>query len=158
MRLNAWKKLAVALILPQCAGMVGGLFTAPNIPTWYAFLNKPSFTPPSWIFAPVWLILYLMMGAALFLLWTADSRKPLVRVALGLFAAQLVLNAAWTFLFFGLHSPFWGLVDIGALWLILTSLIVVSMRVSRPAGLLLLPYWFWLSFASVLNYTIWTMN
>ena len=158
MRLKTWQKLAVCLIVPQCAGMIGGLFTAPNIPTWYAYLNKPSFTPPSWIFAPVWLILYLMMGFALFLIWTADTAKPAVRAALGLFAAQLVLNAAWTFLFFGLRSPFWGLIDIGLLWLMLAGLIVLSMRVRLLAGLLHLPYWFWLSFASVLNYTIWTMN
>ena len=158
MRLNGWQKFAVSLILPQCAGMIGGLFTASNIPAWYAYLNKPSFTPPSWVFAPVWLALYLMMGVALFLVWNADTSRPLVRAVLGLFAAQLLLNTAWTFLFFGLRSPFWGLVDIAVLWLALTALVILFMRVRLAAGLLLVPYWVWLSFASVLNYTIWTMN
>lgn len=139
--------------LCEAAGILGAAFTSDAIPAWYAFLYKPAFSPPNWLFGPVWTLLYLMMGAAGWLVW----RRAGVG-ALRAFWAQLALNAAWTPLFFGLRSPLAGLVCIACMWLAIAWAIAGFWRVSRPAALLLLPYLAWVSFASALNYAIWVLN
>jgi len=150
--------LIAALILPQAAGAIGGFFSAANVPAWYQTLLKPSFTPPGWIFGPVWEMLYLMMGGAFFFILISQQNKDKVRFAAGLFCFHLLVNTLWSILFFGLHNPLLAFIDIVVLWLMVTALVFVFWRISRVAGALMVPYWFWVSFASVLNYSIWKMN
>src|SRR3989339_1453671 len=98
----------IAVAISFAAGAIGSFATSPSIPTWYASLNKPSFNPPNWIFGPVWTLLYVMMGIASYLIWEKGWGKPEVKVALSLFAVQLILNSLWSVLFFGMHSPLFG--------------------------------------------------
>jgi len=150
-------KLVASLLVCQMAGFVGSLFTTPAIPNWYAGLNKPSFTPPNWIFSPVWISLFVLMGISLFLVWRKQDH-PFFRVALICFSIQLLLNVLWSIAFFGLKSPLLGLIDILLLWIAILLTIYAFFKVSRWAGGLLLPYLLWVSFAAVLNFFLWTLN
>jgi benzodiazapine receptor len=124
---------------------------------WYASLRRPALTPPNWIFGPVWTALYLMMGiAAGLVIRQAGWRRCLP--AIGLFLMQLALNAAWSYLFFGLKQPGAALVDIGLLWLAIGATIFAFARWSKLAAALLVPYWLWVSFASYLNFEFWRLN
>ncbi len=152
-----FSKLTLSLLLCQFAGVVGSFFTTPAIPTWYKTLNKPSFTPPNWVFSPVWISLFTLMGISLFLVWRKQG-EPRVRIALTLFSLQLGLNILWSIAFFGLKSPLLGLIDILLLWLAILLTILTFLKVSRIAGWLLLPYLLWVSFAAVLNYFLWVFN
>ncbi|MCL4179449.1 MAG: tryptophan-rich sensory protein [Verrucomicrobia bacterium] len=136
------------------AAMMGALFGPGD---WYAELRKPTWNPPSWVFAPVWTALYASMGVAAWLIWRQVGASGRGR-ALGMFLVQLGLNALWSPLFFGLQSPGWALVNISLLWLALVGTVVVFWKVRPPAGLLLLPYLVWVSFASALNLAIWRLN
>jgi len=152
---------AAVLFVIACllAGGIGSIFTSPEIPTWYAALNKPDFSPPNWVFAPVWTTLYILMGVAAHLVYEKGAKnKAEVDAALALFTTQLALNMAWSFLFFGLHSPLYGLIGIVTLWLVIALTMVRFYGISRPAGLLLVPYILWVSFASVLNLFVWMLN
>jgi len=151
-------KLIVSVVACLLAGFIGSLFTAPAIPAWYSGLVKPPFNPPSWIFAPVWTTLYILMAIAAFLIWQKGLDKGGVKAALALFALQLVLNAVWSILFFGLRSPLAGLADILALLAVLILTIISFFNISKIAGALLLPYLFWVSFATVLNFSIFILN
>jgi benzodiazapine receptor len=151
-------KLILSLIICQLAGFVGSLFTSPSITAWYAYLNKPSFTPPNWLFSPVWISLFVVMGVSLFLVWQKTLHNPEVRVALLWFFVQLVLNVLWSAIFFGLKSPFFAFVEIIFLWIAILIAIIKSFRVSGLAGVLLIPYILWVSFAAVLNFSIWNLN
>ena len=135
-------------------GALGAAVTAPAIPTWYATLAKPSFNPPNWIFAPVWTALYILMAMAAWLVW----RSGKAGAALGLFALQLALNAAWSLLFFGLHRIDLALVDIVLLLAAIVATALAFRARSAVAALLLLPYLAWACFATVLNFAIWRMN
>jgi len=151
-------KLVVSIVACQCAGLIGSVFTTPAIPTWYATLDKPFFTPPSWLFAPAWITLYLLMAVAAFLVWRKGLGEEGVRCALILFLVQLVLNALWSVVFFGLQSPLYGMVVILALWVAILLTIIKFFRLSVAAGSLMLPYILWVSFASTLNIAIWLLN
>jgi tryptophan-rich sensory protein len=151
-------KLVVSLVACQCAGIIGSIFTTPAIPTWYATLQKPSFNPPNWLFAPAWVTLYLLMGIAAFLIWRRGLGQKGVKLALVIFLVQLVLNALWSVVFFGLQSPLYGVVVIVALWVAILLTILSFFRQSTAAGALLLPYILWVSFASVLNIAILVLN
>lgn len=151
-------KLVVAVVVSQLAGAIGGIFTAQNVRTWYPTLDKPPFTPPSWVFGPVWITLYTLMGIAAWLVWRKGLQDRTVRVALMLFLAQLALNALWSVVFFGLQAPFWGFVEIVVLWVAIVLTMVWFFRVETLAGTLLIPYFVWVSFAAVLNYSIWRLN
>jgi tryptophan-rich sensory protein len=151
-------KLVAALVVCQLAGALGSLATILNISGWYTTLVKPGFNPPAWIFGPVWTTLYLMMGAALFLVWRQQDLDSRVKPALGWFAVQLLLNTLWSFLFFCLHSPLLGLVDIVLLWLAIGITIRQFFPISKPAAWLLIPYWLWVTFATVLNFEIFRLN
>ncbi|MDI3338962.1 MAG: tryptophan-rich sensory protein [Sphaerobacter sp.] len=142
----------------EVAGMLGGLFTRSSLRDWYPSLDKPSFNPPSGVFAPVWTILYALMGLAASLVWHERDTHPDARAGLRLFGLQLGLNLAWSAAFFGLRSPLAGLADIAALLVAVVATIRRFARVSGPAALLLLPYLAWISFATVLNWTIWRLN
>jgi translocator protein len=132
-----------------------GIFV--SIDGWYASLHKPSWNPPAWIFGPVWTVLYLMMGMAAWLVWREGGWNARQR-PLGLFLGQLLLNAIWTPLFFGMHQIGLALIDISVLWLSIAATLIVFWQVRRPAGLLLVPYLAWVSFAAFLNFTLWRMN
>jgi tryptophan-rich sensory protein len=151
-------KLVTSLVVCQCAGILGSVFTTPAIPTWYAALQKPAFTPPSWLFAPAWITLYLLMGIAAFFVWRAGLDNRWARVALLIFLIQLVLNALWSVVFFGLQSPLYGVIVIITLWIAILATIISFTRTSRLAAWLLVPYILWVSFASVLNISIWVLN
>ncbi len=147
-----------SIILCNLAGLLGTLVTVTGPGSWYDMLVKPSFNPPSWVFGPVWTILYILMGISLYLVLMAWRRGSDTRIPLVLFGIQLALNALWSFLFFGLQSPAAGLAGIIVLWIFIGATIVTFFRISRPAALLLLPYFAWVSFASILNYAIFTLN
>jgi translocator protein len=149
-----WLALAVLLILCFSVAGIGGLATAPSIPNWYAALAKPSWTPPGWIFGPLWSVLYLSMAVAAWLLW----RRGDAVVPMTLFGIQLLFNAAWSWLFFWLHSPGAAIVDIVLLWLAITATTIAFWRRSMLAGILFVPYLFWVSFAAALNFAIWRLN
>jgi len=151
-------KLVVSIIGCQLAGYLGSLVTRPAISTWYASLKKPSYGPPDSVFGPVWISLYLLMGIAVFLVWRQTLARSGVKAALLFFVIQLILNAIWPFLFFGLRSPLLGLADILLLWLAIVLTIILFYRVATPAALLLIPYILWVSFAAVLNFGIWRLN
>jgi len=151
-------KLIIAIVVSELAGIIGSIFTVSAIPNWYAGLVKPALNPPSWIFGPVWTLLYALMGIAAFLIWKNGLEKKEVKAALGVFGIQLFLNAIWSIIFFGLYSPGWALVDIVVLWLAIVWTMVMFYKISRPAAYLLVPYLLWVSFASYLNYSVWVLN
>lgn len=151
-------KLIVSIVVCELVGLLSTPFTIAAIPEWYAFLIKPSFSPPNWIFGPVWTLLYLMMGVSFFLLWQLGWKKKKVKDAAYFFGAQLALNFFWSIAFFGLRSPLLSLVTIVAL----LALILLTMKhfypLSKPAFYLLVPYLFWVSFATLLNGAIVLLN
>ena len=136
-------------------GMMGSFFTIKEIPGWYAGLNKPFFSPPNWLFGPVWTLLYIMMGVALYLVWKKSKKN---KKAMTIFAWQLGANFLWSMLFFGLHSPVLGLIDIVVLWVLIFRTIKSFYPISKISSYLLYPYLFWVSFASLLNAAIWWLN
>jgi translocator protein len=158
MNLKEIGKLLLAIILCQLAGAIGSIFTVQNIPTWYASLNKPWFNPPNWVFGPVWITLYTMMGISAYLIWNRGISKKEVKLALGIFGVQLILNALWSIIFFGLKSPVYGIPVIALLWIFIALSIASFYRLSKPAALLLVPYICWVSFAALLNLFIWILN
>jgi len=151
-------QLIIGIAICLLAGFIGSLFTRPAIPGWYATLNKPSFTPPSSVFGPVWTCLYLLMGIALFLVWRAEKNTPWRKGAVAVFALQLALNTLWSILFFGLRSPLAGLADIICLWAAIMVTILLFSRISKLAAVLLVPYLLWVGFAAVLNASIHLLN
>ena len=151
-------KLAVSIVLPLLAGFIGSMSTSKSVGTWYRTLAKPAFNPPDAVFGPVWTTLYVLMGISLFLVWRKGTAVPAVRLGLVVFAAQIALNALWSFAFFGMRSPLAGAVVIVALWNAILANIIVFTRVSSWAGVLLVPYILWVSFATVLNFSIYFLN
>jgi benzodiazapine receptor len=151
-------RLIVSIVACQCAGIVGSVFTMRAIPTWYAALQKPPFTPPEWLFAPAWITLYLLMAISAFLVWRTGLENRQTRTALIVFLVQLILNALWSIAFFGLESPLYGLIVIIALWITILITTVKFFRISTIAGALLVPYILWVSFATVLNGSILVLN
>ncbi|KPL05051.1 MAG: TspO protein [candidate division Zixibacteria bacterium SM1_73] len=151
-------KLVISIVVCQLAGVIGSIFTTPAIATWYATLKKPSFTPPNWLFSPVWITLFVLMGIAAFLVWNKGLHDKGVKIALSVFIVQLILNALWSVMFFGLKSPLAGLIDIVVLWIAILLTISYFFKVSNMAGILLIPYILWVTFAAVLNFSIWRLN
>jgi len=139
-------------------GFLSSLATQSSVNDWFVSLNKPSFNPPNWILAPVWSILYVMMGVAAGLVWAKGFHHKWVKSALYHFGFQLLLNASWSIIFFGLKKPFWGLLVIISLLILLVLTIRWFKVVSKTAALLLIPYFLWICFATILNYKIWEMN
>lgn len=138
----------------QSAGIIGAVFTVSSIQNWYNFLNKPAFSPPNWLFGPVWIILYFLMGISLYWIWIKKSAGN----ALKIFAFHLALNASWSLVFFGLRNIFLALINIVILWILILIVIIKFYRVDKKAGLILIPYLLWVSFATVLNYNLWLLN
>ena len=150
--------IVLAILLCEAVGFVGSIFTAKSVNTWYATLQKPSFSPPNWIFAPVWAVLYALMGIAAALILFRGWNLSSVRTALILFLVQLVFNAAWSAIFFGLRAPGPAFFELIALWILVFVTLWCFVRISIPAGVLLVPYLLWTTFAAVLNYSIWRIN
>ncbi len=154
MKIN--KALIVAIAIPVAVGIVSGFATRANIPTWYATLNKPWFNPPNWLFAPVWTTLYICMGVASYLIYRSDH--PQRKTALVLYAIQLLLNSAWSFLFFHFKLLTVAFYEIIVLWVFINLTIVTFARIRKATLYLLLPYIAWVSFASLLTYYIMVLN
>ena len=153
-----WLKLLASVAACQLAGALGAIFTSSAIPSWYAGLKKPEFTPPNWLFGPMWISLYLLMAVAAWRVWQKGLAHPGVRRALAVFIAQLLLNALWSPVFFGLRAPLAGAVVIILLWLAIALTIALFWNVSRSAALLLIPYILWVSLATALNISIYLLN
>lgn len=138
-------------------GFIGGFFTAKNIYPWYETLNKPPFTPPNWVFSPVWTVLYLLMGVSLFLIIKTSEKSIHKTRGLVFFGVQLVLNACWSVVFFGFHSVVGGLAVIILLLLFIILSAFEFYKISKPAAYLLIPYLLWVGFALMLNFSIWIL-
>ncbi len=154
-------KLVIAVAVSEFAGIIGSFVTSSEITTWYSGLTKPALNPPGWVFGPVWVILYFLMGISLWLVWSFDGARDKTRnktKALWLFAAQLVLNAIWSPVFFGAHSIGGALAIIALLWAAIVLTIFTFAKVSKTAAWLLVPYILWVSFAVYLNFSIWVLN
>lgn len=151
-------KLIASIIICNAAGFIGSFFTFSAIPNWYQTLIKPEFNPPNWIFGPVWTTLYILMGISLYLVWNRGIKTKHEKTAIGIFSIQLVLNAIWSILFFGLKSPLYAFIEIIFLWIFIVLSIIYFYKISKPASYLLIPYICWVSFASVLNYFILILN
>jgi len=154
---DIWK-LVVSIVACLAAGAIGSIFTRSAIPTWYATLEKPIFSPPNWLFAPVWTLLYILMGVAAFLVWRKGLENRQIKMALIVFLIQLVLNALWSVVFFGLESPLCGFIVIVVLWAAILITVIKFFRISRVASGLMWPYLLWVTFAAVLNASIWLLN
>ena len=146
----------ISILVSLSAGAIGGIFTTSAIPTWYTTLNKPGFNPPNWLFGPAWTILYILMGIALYLVWIQDKKNK--KIAYIFFFTQLVMNALWSFIFFGAHDLGWAFVEIVVLWLAILGTTIAFYRILKPAAYLLIPYILWVTFASILNFAIWRLN
>jgi benzodiazapine receptor len=157
MIMNNLVKLLIAIAIPLVVGFTSGYFTITGVGSWYQTIQKPSWNPPNWIFGPVWTALYILIGIALFLVWKKTD-SPGNKNAIIFFAAQLVLNFFWSFIFFDQHQIGWAFVEILVLWLLILLTIFAFAKHSKTAALLLVPYISWVSFAAILNYTIWEMN
>lgn len=154
-----FKKLLISFLLPFAAGFIGSFFTVSAISVWYENLLKPSLNPPSWVFAPVWTILYFLMGLSLYLAWSkVGTEIRLTRRPIFVFLIQIFLNTSWSLFFFGLQNPLLALINIALLWLSIIWMISVFSKFSKTASWLIIPYFFWVSFAFYLNFAIWFLN
>jgi tryptophan-rich sensory protein len=158
MKLSKAVKLISCILICELAGILGTIFTSPSIPTWYRTLQRPSLSPPNWVFGPVWTILFLLMGIAAYLVWQKGLAKKQVQTALVLFIIQLVLNTYWSIIFFGLHNLRGALIEIVFLWFAILLTVVSFYKISKTAAYLLIPYILWVSFAIYLTYSIWLLN
>lgn len=176
MKINNVLKFIIAIAVCEFAGIIGSLFTTPAIGSnWYAGLTKPTWMPPSWLFSPVWILLFALMSISLYLIWSSYAKasdgqeKRRIKIALGIFIGQLILNIFWSIIFFGLHSPATAFIEIIFLWLAILATIIVFSKISpssreatggqaKFAAWLLVPYILWVSFAAYLNYSIWQLS
>ncbi|MBD3204040.1 tryptophan-rich sensory protein [Candidatus Woesearchaeota archaeon] len=149
-------KFIISIIITQAAGLIGSFFTIDSVNNWYPELNKPFFTPPNWVFGPVWTILYLLLGISFYLVWKTDKTNK--TSAYVLFFIQLFLNVSWSILFFGLRSPFLGLLEIIILIGAIGATIIRFFRTFKLSAYLLVPYFLWVCFAAVLNLSIYLLN
>ena len=158
--MNTIKLLSVffiCILIPLAIGGISGFATASSINDWYVSLNKPSFNPPNYLFAPVWTCLYLLMGISLFLIWKSPTGQDRNN-ALIVFAIQISLNFIWSFIFFKFRLSGLAFLEILFLWSSILLMIIIFSRISKPAAYLQIPYLFWVSFASILNAAIWRLN
>ena len=157
-RIHEARLVALAVIPVAAASAIGQIATYPNLAPWYAGLVKPTFNPPNWVFAPVWTMLYLLMAFAVWRVLRLRRRTPARRLGLILFFTQLALNAAWSWMFFGAHSPVLGLINIVPQLLVIASTVIVFWRLDRIAGWCLVPLAIWVGFAMILNIAVWSLN
>lgn len=153
---NIYFKIAVCIFLCVAFGLLSGFSTVESINNWYRFINKPSWNPPNWLFGPVWTLLYIMMGIAVALIWHSSDQNK--KTAIGIFIIQFVLNLAWSFIFFNMQKVGWAFAEIVIMLLFIALTILLFYRINKTAAWLMLPYLCWVSFATVLNGTIWYLN
>ncbi|RZJ63672.1 MAG: tryptophan-rich sensory protein [Flavobacterium sp.] len=157
--MSRYTKILIMVVTCVGVGYLSGVVTRDSVDTWFTTLEKPVFNPPNWLFAPVWTTLYVMMGVAAGLVWDKiDVQREAVRKALLFFAIQLALNALWSILFFGLQNPLLALIEIVVLWLMIYETFVQFNKINKFAGYLFIPYILWVTFATVLNASIWWLN
>lgn len=151
-------KLIVSLVASYAAGFLGSMATTPNVDTWFQTITQPSFAPPDWVFGPVWTILYAMIGVSLYLVWEKGLKKHKARIAIWLFVINILTNATWSIVFFGLHDIALALFNLVFIWLLTLCTVVYLYKDYRASAWLLVPYWLWLSFAMLLNLSILMLN
>ncbi|MBP4139548.1 TspO/MBR family protein [Flavobacterium geliluteum] len=157
--MNKIIRIIIGVILCLAVGYSSSQVTRAGVETWYPTIVKPSFNPPNWIFAPVWTLLFVLMGIAAGLVWDRiKEQNEAVKKALGFFLIQLVLNAVWSYLFFGLKNPMLALIEIALLWLMIYETYLKFIKINKIGGYLLVPYLAWVSFAMILNASIWWLN
>ena len=151
-------KLLISIAIPLLVGAISAYFTVTGVESWYQTIQKPSWNPPNWIFGPVWTTLYVMMGVAFWMVWKEDTSRELKMIAVILFGVQLILNFLWSFIFFKLELPGFAFLEILFLWIAILATIFAFAQVNKTAAWLLVPYISWVSFAAILNFTIWRLN
>lgn len=152
-------KIIVSIIVSLSLGSLGALVTTPAIPTWYVHLNKPFFSPPNWLFGPVWTILYILMGISFGLIWQKYKKEDkTILYAMKLFGIQFLLNMIWSPVFFGFKNLFPAFIVIVLMWFFLFKTIWAFAKIDKKASRLLYPYLAWISFASILNFSVWILN
>ena len=157
MNLEKFFKLLLSLILPIGLGSIAGIFTSKEIAGWFASLNKPSFNPPSYLFGPVWTALYILMGISMFLIWNTPKTE-LRQKALAIFGIQLFFNFWWSILFFSFHTLLLSVINILVLWFLIIYMISLFKKIKPVAAYLQIPYLLWVTFATVLNISIFYLN
>ncbi|MDD1757747.1 MAG: tryptophan-rich sensory protein [Methanotrichaceae archaeon] len=158
MEKNELLRLILSIVICQMAGIIGSIFMASSVASWYPTLVKPSFTPPGSYIGLIWIVLFTLMGISLFLIWRETPGNSAVRIALYFFAAQLIVNVLWNVAFFSLQSPISGVIVIFVLWILILITIIKFWPINRTAALLLIPYIVWVSIAAYLTYSIWRLN
>lgn len=156
-----FSRLVISIIICELAGIGGAFFTSPAVSSdWYKNLAKPGWQPPSWLFSPVWITIYALMGVALFLVWKefSEDKKKEKKLAIIIFFIQLILNIFWSIIFFGMRSPGGAFFEIIFLWLAILITMIYFSKISRLAAWLFIPYILWVSFAAFLNFTIYSLN
>jgi translocator protein len=153
-----FERLIAAVILIEAAGILASAFAIPSIGSWYSQLIKPSFTPPNWLFGPVWITLYALMGIASYLVYAKGIKKKPVRNSLTVFSGQLGLNVAWSLIFFGLHLVLFSFIEVIVLLITVVFTILLFYKVSKLSAYLLVPYLLWICVAAALNFFIWRLN
>jgi len=157
--MNKVVKIGIALIVCLMVGYSASVVTRPSVEIWYPTIIKPGFNPPNWIFMPVWTLLYILMAVAAGLVWDKiKEQNEEVKKALGFFVIQLILNAVWSYIFFGLKNPMLALIEIVLLWLMIYETYLKFSKINKTAGYLLIPYIAWVAFAGILNASIWWLN
>jgi tryptophan-rich sensory protein len=156
MYMRNWIKLVISIAVPQVVALSGAFFTITGTGSWYQNIAKPSWNPPNWVFGPVWTLLYLLMGIALFIIWKSENRDK--RTAIIFWVIQLALNFLWTILFFNQHQILGAFIEMILLWIMILMTIIYFARISKLAAWLMVPYIAWVSFAALLNYAIWQLN
>lgn len=157
MNMKNTSKLLISISISLLIGFLGSFFTTSSVGLWYSFLNKPFFSPPDWLFAPVWTILYILIGISFYLVWKKDFGKKKKEIIL-IYSLQLFFNFLWSVLFFGLRNPLFGFLEILILFFFIILNMVYFYRVSKTAGYLFIPYLLWVFFASILNFSILIIN
>ena len=151
-------KLIISIAVPLAIGALGAYFTSESVNGWYTTLNKPSFNPPNWLFAPVWTTLYILMGIAFYLIWQHHTKLEKRYTSYTYYWLQLTLNFLWTFLFFGQKNIGLALLDIVLLFIMIAGTIMSFRKISKTAAWLLAPYICWVAFAMALNFALWKLN
>lgn len=157
MKINVLK-LVVSIVICQLAGIVGSIFTYGAVSEWYPTLIKPWWTPPNWLFAPVWITLFTLIGISLYIVWDKWLEKKEVKTAMYVFGVQLILNILWSVIFFGLKSPLFGFIEIVILWIAILVTMIKFYKISRASAYILVPYIIWVTIAAALNFSILILN
>lgn len=156
--MKRWIGITASILLCEFVGIAGSFFTISSIGAWYGTLNKPFFSPPNWIFGPVWSLLYALMGVSFYLVWEKFKKTKKGHEAIKFFVIQLILNGVWTPVFFGVHDILLALIIILVMWLFILKTILAFAKINKTASYLLYPYLAWVSFASLLNFSLWFLN